>query len=101
MRNQTPMKFLPSLLLLSLTLITFTLHAEDGQALHQTECIECHSRMTGGDGHVIYTRDERIVRNTAELKTRVTHCASGANTDWNQIQINPVTDYLNEQFYQY
>jgi mono/diheme cytochrome c family protein len=101
MRNQTPMKFLPSLLLLALTLITITSHAEDGQALHQTECIECHSRMTGGDGHVIYTRDERIVRNSAELKTRVTHCTNGANTGWNQTQINAVTDYLNEQFYHY
>ena len=95
------MKLLPSLLLLSLAFTTLGSHAEDGQALHQSECTECHGRMTGGDGHVIYTRDERIVKNASELKARVTHCANGANTGWNQTQISAVTDYLNQQFYQY
>ena len=95
------MKLLPSLLLLSLTFISLSSYAEDGQALHQSECIECHGRMTGGDGHVIYTRDERIARNATELKARVTHCANGANTGWNDTQINAVTSYLNEQYYNY
>ena len=95
------MKLLPCLLLLSLTFISFNSQADDGQALHQSECTECHGQMTGGDGHVIYTRDERIVRSAAELKARVTHCASGANTGWNETQIDAVTNYLNEQFYQY
>ena len=95
------MKLLPSLLLLSLIFITLTSHAEDSQALHQSECTECHGRMTGGDGHVIYSRDERIVRNTTELTARVTHCANGANTGWNVTQINAVTSYLNEQYYHY
>ncbi|MFK8027449.1 MAG: hypothetical protein AB8C40_05250 [Gammaproteobacteria bacterium] len=95
------MKFLPALLLSALTFTTFTSHADNGEALHQAECIECHSRMTGGDGHVIYTRDERIAKNAAELNARVTHCANGANTGWNSTQINAVTDYLNEQHYHY
>ncbi len=95
------MKLLPNLLLLSLSFVTVSSHAEDGQALHQSECTECHGRMTGGDGHVIYTRDERIVRNIVELKARVTHCANGANTRWNETQISAVTNYLNQQFYQY
>ncbi len=95
------MKFLPSLLLLPLTLITLASHAEDGQALHQSECTECHGRITGGDGHVIYTRNERIARDATELKARVGHCTNGANTGWNQTQINAVTDYLNQQFYHY
>ena len=95
------MKLLPSFLLLSILFIVFRAHAEDGQALHQSECIECHSRMTGGDGHVIYTRDERIVKNVMELKARVAHCANGANTGWNQTQISLVTEYLNQQYYHF
>jgi mono/diheme cytochrome c family protein len=95
------MKFLPGFLLLSLTLISFAIHAEDGETLHQSQCIECHSHMTGGDGHVIYTRDERIAKNATELKARVTHCAKGANTGWNDAQINAVTNYLNQQYYHY
>ncbi len=95
------MKRLPSLLLLPLMTITFTSQAEDGEALHLSQCIECHSRMTGGDGHVIYTRDKRIADNAVELKARVTHCANGANTGWNELQINAVTNYLNQQHYHY
>ncbi len=95
------MKLLPSLLSLSLIFISVNLHAEDGQALHQSECIECHSNMTGGDGHVIYTREERIVNNLAALNARVTHCANGADTGWNDSQISAVTQYLNKQFYHY
>ncbi|MFK7794173.1 MAG: hypothetical protein AB8B89_02380 [Gammaproteobacteria bacterium] len=95
------MKLLPSLLLLSLAFVTLSSHAEDGQALHQSECTECHGRITGGDGHVIYTRDESIVKNTSELNTRVTHCANGASTGWKESQISAVTDYLNQQFYHY
>ncbi|MDW3094988.1 MAG: cytochrome c [Gammaproteobacteria bacterium] len=95
------MKLLPVLLLQLLILISLTAHAQDGQALHQSECIECHSRMTGGDGHVIYSRDDRIVKNISELSTRVTHCSNGANTGWNANQIDAVTKYLNERYYNY
>jgi len=95
------MKLLPSLLLLLLIFITLTSHAEDGQALHQSECVDCHSRITGGDGTVIYKRDESIITSLPELRTRVTHCANGAKTGWNEDQITAVTDYLNQQFYHY
>ncbi len=29
--------------------------AEDGELLHQENCITCHAAMTGGDGSVLYT----------------------------------------------
>lgn len=95
------MKLLPLLLFQLITLISLTSHAQDGQALHQSECIECHSRMTGGDGHVIYSRDDRIVKNISELKARVAHCSNGSSTDWNENQIDTVVNYLNEKYYSY
>ena len=92
-------------LIIALTFITYgsISFAEEsqGQLLHQSNCVECHSRMTGGDGSVIYKRDDRIARTHEELDSRVTHCAEGANTDWNKPEVDAVTQYLNDQYYQY
>lgn len=87
-----------------LILILFPLHtafAEDGQSLHETHCVECHSRMTGGDGHVLYSRDERIVKNLSALKARVNYCSEGSNTGWSETEVNHVMNYLNDQYYRY
>lgn len=75
--------------------------ANEGQDLHQTQCIECHSKMTGGDGSVLYKRDNKIVRSIPQLEKRVTRCAAGADTGWNKVQIKAVTEYLNNNFYLY
>lgn len=75
--------------------------AKDGQTLHDAHCIECHSRMTGGDGHVVYTRDDRIAKSLDELHARVIHCSNGSNTGWGEQQIKAVTHYLNQKYYQY
>ncbi len=82
---------------------TFTSMAEDsnGQSLHQSHCTECHSRMTGGDGEVIYERKDSIVNSHNQLKKRVAYCAQGANTGWQQSEIELVTEYLNNQHYHY
>ncbi len=92
-------------LIITLTFITIgnISFAEEsqGQVLHQSNCVECHSRMTGGDGTVIYKRDDRIARTYKELDSRVTHCAKGANTGWSKPEVDVVTQYLNEQYYQF
>ena len=95
------MKLSPGLLLLPLLFLSAASSAETGEALHQSHCTECHSRMTGGDGHVLYSRDDRIAKNESELKQRISHCAKGANTGWDEIQINAVFNYLNEKYYHY
>ena len=101
MKNKYAMKLSPSLLLLPLILTTHMTQADEGQALHQSQCVECHGRMTGGDGTVIYKRDDRIVKNIDELKQRVAHCSKGSNTGWSDVEVSTVTDYLNNQFYHY
>ena len=75
--------------------------AGQGQTLHTSECIECHSRITGGDGHVLYTRNDRLAITLEKLRQRVSHCAQGANTGWTNAQIKAVTEYLNSHFYHY
>lgn len=91
-------------ILLTLTLLTASIQitlAEQGQTLHDSQCIECHSRMTGGDGTVIYGRDDRLATTLEKLQQRVSHCSKGANTGWTETEIHAVTEYLNSTFYHY
>ena len=75
--------------------------AESGEALHQSACIECHSLMTGGDGSVLYKREDRIVQSMEALEKQVARCSSGANTDWNNTQLKSVIGYLNQEHYHF
>ena len=65
--------------------------AENGESLYQASCIGCHSRMTGGDGTVLYQRDDKIVTSMDALHQRVTHCANSAATNWTEADIEAVT----------
>ena len=89
------------IVLSNILLTSITLAQDHGQKLYQAKCIECHSRMTGGEGEVIYERKNSIVSSLAELNQRVTHCAEGANTGWSQEEIKSVTEYLNQQHYHF
>ena len=88
-------------ILSSILLSSITFAENNGQSLHQANCTECHSRMTGGDGEVIYERKNSIVNSLVELNQRIIHCSEGANTGWTQTEISLVTDYLNQQHYHY
>lgn len=72
-----------------------------GSELHAASCIECHSRMTGGDGSVLYKRIDRMVTSKDALSARVQHCTQGTNTNWSQDQIKLVTEYLNTSYYKF
>lgn len=89
-----------SIITLSAVLLPCTAIAT-GSELHADSCIECHSRMTGGDGSVLYKRTDRMVTSKDALSARVQHCAQGANTDWSQDQIKLVTEYLNSEYYNF
>lgn len=71
------------------------------EALHETACIECHSLMTGGDGSVLYKREDRIVTSLKALEKQVLRCSNGADTGWNDDQINSVINFLNESYYRF
>lgn len=88
-------------LLILILFFTSSVFAEDGKTLYQASCIECHSRMTGGDGTVLYQREDKIVTSLAELHNRVSHCANAAASNWSEADIKAVTNYLNENFYHF
>ena len=80
---------------------SLTSFADNGEALHQARCIECHALMTGGDGTLIYQREDRISGSFKALHLRVEHCQQGSNTAWSNDELHLVIDYLNETFYQF
>lgn len=95
---QQLLKLLLITLLIALTSIAM---ADTGEQLHQSACIDCHSRMTGGDGTVLYEREERIVQSLAALQHQTARCSAGAATGWDDAQIQSVVDYLNQSHYHF
>ena len=69
--------------------------------LHRSHCIGCHARMTGGDGTLVYKRDDSIVHSKKELRQRVTYCSKGAQTNWDETEIISVTNFLNAVIYNF
>ena len=89
-------------LMLTITgLSPITAQAIDAEALHNASCIECHSRMTGGDGSLLYSREDRLTHNQAALSARVHRCATLSETGWSDAEIKAVSQYLDEQFYHF
>jgi len=76
-------------------------HAEDGATLHQENCIACHAAMTGGDGSVLYTRDDRTVKSLDALSKQVDRCQSSLGLAWSNDHISNVQQYLNSSYYQF
>jgi mono/diheme cytochrome c family protein len=73
--------------------------AAGGKRLHARHCIECHSSMTGGDGSVLYTREQRLVHSLPQLQARVRYCQAGLELGWTDAQIVGVVEYLNRRYY--
>lgn len=95
------MRQLLNLLLIVLLTAHLGTALADGEQLHQTSCIDCHSRMTGGDGTVLYEREERIVQSLPALSHQTERCAVGANTGWSNDQVQSVVEYLNQTYYHF
>ncbi|MFK7815063.1 MAG: cytochrome c [Gammaproteobacteria bacterium] len=90
-----------SLVIITNTMFLITAHADDGATLHAENCIACHAAMTGGDGSVLYTRDDRNVMSMGSLGNQVNRCQSSLDLNWTNDQINNVQKYLNETFYKF
>ena len=78
-----------------------TAFSEDGDVLHQENCIACHAAMTGGDGSVLYTRKDHKVKSTEALTKQINRCQSSLALDWNVDQITTVHNFLNTTFYKF
>lgn len=85
----------------SLALLPGYATASDAAALHKEQCTACHTRMTGGDGTILYTRKERLVTTPEQLAERVDYCAKGANTGWDSSTVDHITQWLDEHYYKF
>lgn len=69
--------------------------------LHDKACTSCHTRMYGGDGSKIYTRDGRMLSNKLELVQRVASCNATVSAGWFPEEENNVAAWLNQQYYHF
>ena len=76
-------------------------HAEEGATLHAENCIACHAAMTGGEGSVLYTREDRVVKSLDALTKQVNRCQSSLGLDWSNEKITAVQKFLNATFYKF
>ena len=73
-----------------------------GQALHAAKCVSCHnSMMPDGKGEELYSEFARKMTTVAQLKGMVEFCANRTRSGWFEEEINHVSRYLNDTYYQF
>lgn len=78
-----------------------TVDLEAAKGLHDKACSSCHTRMYGGDGSKMYTRDGRMLSNKLELLQRVAACNSQVSANWFPEDEGSVAAWLNKQYYHF
>jgi hypothetical protein len=73
----------------------------DAKVLHDTHCRDCHAGRFDGQADRVYTRQDRKVRSMDQLRTMVGFCNQQVGTQWFDEDVEAVTHYLNQQFYQF
>lgn len=73
----------------------------DGKALHQENCVACHTNMTGGDGSALYTRKDRRVTSLDGLEAQVKRCESNIGLRWFDDEVLAVVKHLNTSYYHF
>lgn len=68
--------------------------AEAGVKLHQKHCIKCHSDS-------VYTGKLKKVRSYEALSGRVKVCDQQIGTNFTRTQLQDVTEYLNDRYYDF
>jgi hypothetical protein len=70
-------------------------------ALHEGKCTTCHTRMYGGDGSGIYTRDGRVLSTRLDLLQRVAACSAQVSAGWFPDEEAGVAAWLNARYYRF
>ena len=65
-----------------------------GKELHGQHCQRCHQSE-------VYTRAERMVENFSALRERVSQCELSNNLLWFDEEIDDVTQFLNQEYYEF
>ena len=74
---------------------------EIGAKLVQKDCAACHARKFGGDATLIYTRDDRKVRNPEQLLSQVTVCNADLNLQYFPEDEANVAAHLDRDYYRF
>ncbi len=80
------------LLFSSTSLFAFDL--ENGKALHDENCVRCHTDK-------LYTSDKAKITSYEKLHARVRQCELMAELTWFDDEIDDVTAYINANFYRF
>ncbi|MDP6313052.1 MAG: cytochrome c [Arenicellales bacterium] len=75
--------------------------ADDGKPLHDSRCTSCHDSMFGGNGNIVYTREDRRVKTIEGLMGQVDFCNEQIGAGLNDHELEDIVAYLNEAFYQF
>ena len=74
---------------------------QTAKPLHDKACVSCHTRMYGGDGSKMYTRDGRMLSNKLELLQRVAACNAQVSSGWFPEEEGAVAAWLNQHYYHF
>lgn len=101
----------PSLLAASMLLVyTATVQAapfENGNAqtgkqlFDQHQCNGCHASKYGGDGNMIFTRQERKVKSASALAGQIRMCSTNLGLMLFEDDEEHLAAYLNQHFYKF
>ncbi|MDX2464254.1 MAG: hypothetical protein QNK31_07060 [Porticoccus sp.] len=64
-----------------------------GQLLYENHCIVCHDSR-------VHIREKRKSRSVTDIAKWVLRWSQHLKLDWNRAEINQVTEYLNQRFYE-
>ncbi len=84
--------------------VSLTSHADEntsGKTLHEQHCDGCHANMLGGDGSLLYTRNNRRINDMSELHNQVRRCENRLGLKWFEDDIEKVITYLNDNYYKF
>lgn len=81
--------------------LSFAADIGHGEKLHEASCKACHVSMTGGDGTLLYTRNNRRIDTLAKLEGQVRRCESNLELKWFEEDIKSVVEFLNKHYYKF
>jgi len=77
---------------------------KEGKELHDSNCTSCHEvmyPMEDNPSAYLYTRENRQIKKLSSLQTQVQSCNSQIGSGFFDDEIEAVTTYLNQAFYQF
>jgi mono/diheme cytochrome c family protein len=76
-------------------------HPAHGKALHDKECAGCHANRFGGDGSVMYTRQDHTIKNPSSLAQRIDTCNANLGNKLFPEDEEDIGAYLNQTYYKF